>query len=60
MKMENEICAPHDTIVKTLQICVGDLVEPNQVLMTFEKKGERNATTKNEHEQEKTTNRGSC
>lgn len=60
MKMENEICAPHNAIVKTLHIHTGDLVKVGQVLIVFEKKGDHNATTKDEHEQEETTYRGSC
>lgn len=52
MKMENEICAPHNTIIKTLSIAAGNLVQQNQVLVTFdEMKGEIDGTSKNEHGQ---------
>lgn len=60
MKMENEICAHCDTIIKTLPIKVGDLVQPNQVLVIFEKEGEKgnhNATPKRTDEPKEITNR---
>lgn len=49
MKMENELCAPFDAIVKTLSIEPGNVVEQGQVLITFVKKGEEHAAPKNEH-----------
>ncbi len=36
MKMENEIRAETDSFIKTIQINEGDVVQANQVLMTFE------------------------
>jgi|688.fasta_scaffold694796_2 biotin carboxyl carrier protein len=35
MKMENEICARIDGTIKTISIQVGDVVKPNQVLLSF-------------------------
>jgi biotin carboxyl carrier protein len=52
MKMENEIRAKTDTFVKTIQISHQDLVQQDQLLMTFEKKGEYYAKTKVSNEQE--------
>lgn len=40
MKMENEIKASSDCFIKTIQISQSDLVEQNQVLMNFTKKGD--------------------
>ncbi|MCK4264952.1 acetyl-CoA carboxylase biotin carboxyl carrier protein subunit [Candidatus Babeliales bacterium] len=44
MKMENEIRSETDAFIKTISIVEGDLVQQNQVLITFEvnKNGERN------------------
>ena len=39
MKMENEICSHSDGIIKTLFIALGNLVEPNQLLVELEMKG---------------------
>ena len=44
MKMENIIHAKYDAFVKTISISKGDLVQPKQVIMTFEKRGEVYAT----------------
>jgi len=57
MKMENEIKAKNDAFIKTIPIIKGDLIKPNQILMTFEKKGEKNATVKIQNEQETIPNR---
>jgi len=58
MKMENEICAPYNAFIKTLSIAEGNLVQQNQVLLTFEEmKGETDATPKNEYEQTAIQNR---
>lgn len=43
MKMENEIRAPFDAFVKSILISEGNLIQQDQVLITFEKKGESNA-----------------
>jgi biotin carboxyl carrier protein len=51
MKMENEICAPRAAFIKTIFIQPGNVVQPSQLLIEFEKKGESNAATKNEYEQ---------
>jgi|WetSurMetagenome_2_1015567.scaffolds.fasta_scaffold70758_2 glutaconyl-CoA/methylmalonyl-CoA decarboxylase subunit gamma len=51
MKMENEICAPRAAFIKTIFIQQGNVVQPNQLLIDFEKEGESNAATKNEYEQ---------
>lgn len=51
MKMENELCAPHNAFIKTISIAPGNLVQTNQVLITFELKGEFDATTKDRHGQ---------
>jgi biotin carboxyl carrier protein len=53
MKMENTIVAPSNAIVKTLSIVPGNLVQPNQVLMTFEKKGVGDARDQNRDEEAK-------
>jgi len=53
MKMENAILAPSNAIVKNLSIVPGNLVQPNQVLMTFEKKGVGDARDKNRDEEAK-------
>lgn len=42
MKMENEIRAPFDAFVKSILISEGNLIQQDQVLITFEKKGEAN------------------
>lgn len=52
MKMENEIRAQYDTFIKTIQIYPQDLVQQDQLLMTFEKRGEFYAKTKVTNEQE--------
>lgn len=49
MKMENELCAPFDGIVKSLSIEPGNVVEQGQVLIIFAKKGEEHGTSKNEY-----------
>jgi len=50
MKMENELCAPYDAIVKNLSISEGDLVQPKQELMLLIKtEGDCNAATKGQH-----------
>jgi len=56
MKMENEICAPYNAFIKTLSITEGNLVQQNQVLVTFDEikkviEGESDGTTKNGNEQ---------
>jgi biotin carboxyl carrier protein len=51
MKMENEICAQGAAFIKTIFISEGFVVQPDQILIEFEKEGESNATSKNEHEQ---------
>ena len=51
MKMENEISAPFSAFIKTLSISEGNLVKQNQVIVTFEKKGESDATAKSFCEQ---------
>ncbi len=51
MKMENEICTPRAAFIKTIFIQPGNVVQPNQYLIEFEKEGDSNATTKNEYEQ---------
>jgi biotin carboxyl carrier protein len=43
MKMENEIRAPFNAFVKSILISEGNLIQQDQVLITFEKKGESNA-----------------
>jgi biotin carboxyl carrier protein len=35
MKMENIIKSPGDGVVKKVEVCVGDPVEKNQVLIQF-------------------------
>jgi len=52
MKMENEICAPYNAFIKTLSITEGNLVQQNQVLVTFDEiqgeiEGENDGATKN-------------
>lgn len=47
MKMENEICASRDGIIKTLFIALGNLVQPNQPLVELEMKGGRDADPEN-------------
>mgnify|MGYP000055830564 CR=1 FL=1 len=41
MKMENELCAPHDTFIKKLLITKGNVVQQNQILITFGEKERR-------------------
>ena len=60
MKMDNEICATCNALVKTISISEGNLVQPDQVLISFEKReekreeeGEKNASSKNRNVQEK-------
>lgn len=36
MKMENEIKAPGDVVVKEVRVAAGDLVSPGDILVTFE------------------------
>ncbi len=58
MKMENEICAPYDAIIKTLLIKPGDLVQPKQRLITFFLgEGVSNATPAHGHEQKEVSHR---
>lgn len=58
MKMENEICAPYDAIIKTLLIKPGDLVQPNQRLITFFLgEGVSDATATHGHEQKEVSYR---
>lgn len=47
MKMENEICANSDGVIKTLFIALGNLVQPNQPLIELEMKGGRGGEPKN-------------
>lgn len=47
MKMENEICASRDGVIKTLFIALGNLVQPNEPLVELEMKGSRNADPEN-------------
>lgn len=51
MKMENEIRATSDSFIKTVFIKESDLVQQGQLLITFEKKGDANAKSKNKDEQ---------
>jgi acetyl/propionyl-CoA carboxylase alpha subunit len=44
MKMENEIRAPHDAFIKTLSIQLDDVVEADQLLIVFTKKGPCNGS----------------
>lgn len=44
MKMENEIRAPHDAFIKTLSIQLHDVVEAEQLLIVFTKKGPSNGS----------------
>jgi biotin carboxyl carrier protein len=50
MKMENELCSNHDACIKSLSILEGDLVQPNQELITFDHRevseGESDGTAK--------------
>lgn len=53
MKMENEICAPFPAFIKKLSISEGNLVKPNQVIVTFERRGgSGDAATKKFNDQE--------
>ncbi len=48
MKMENEIRSTQNNVfIKTISIVEGDLVQTNQILITFEKMGENNGKSKN-------------
>jgi biotin carboxyl carrier protein len=47
MKMENEICSDLNAVIKTLSISEGNLVQPNEELMTFELEGDLYAKSKN-------------
>lgn len=50
MKMENELCAPYDAIIKKLLIATGDVVKTKQEIMEFcHEKGDKNAAAKNWH-----------
>jgi len=50
MKMENEICAPRAAIIKTIFIAEGNVVQPDQILVEFEKEeGDGDATTQSSH-----------
>ena len=44
MKMENELCAQGDAVIKTIFIAEADVVKPNQLLVEFEKEGDVDAT----------------
>lgn len=62
MKMENEICAPYNAFIKTLSITEGNLVQQNQVLVTFDEiqkeiEGENDGAAKNGYEQTAIQNR---
>lgn len=50
MKMENEICAPRSAFIKTIFIEQGNVVQPNQILIEFEKEGEGDAGAQSSHE----------
>lgn len=52
MKMENEICAPCDALVKNILISPGDVVQQNQNVVVLESKGDENGATKGEIKQE--------
>lgn len=45
MKMENEVCANCDGIVQNLPISEGNLVQSNQILITFKKEGVNDGPT---------------
>lgn len=47
MKMENEICAHGDGVIKTLFIALDNLVQPNQSLVELEMKGGRDGKHEN-------------
>jgi biotin carboxyl carrier protein len=49
MKMENEIRSPRPGIIKTILTAEGNVVQPNHILIEFEKEGEDNATTKSQY-----------
>jgi biotin carboxyl carrier protein len=51
MKMENEIRSPRTGIIKTIFMNVGNVVQPNHIMIEFEKEGEGNAAAKNSHGQ---------
>lgn len=46
MKMDNEICADRDGVIKTVFIAPGNVVQPNERLVMFEEEGEGHATEK--------------
>lgn len=52
MKMENEIRSTQAAHIKTLLIGPGDMIQPNQQLITFQEKEEDNGTPKNTYHQE--------
>lgn len=60
MKMENEIKASSNCFIKTIQIATNDLVKENQLLMTFDKKGESSCVTKNKNGSKQIPNRRTC
>ncbi len=61
MKMENEICAPFPAFIKTLSISEGNLVKPNQVIVSFERRGGGDdATAKRVDDKEVFECRGGC
>lgn len=45
MKMENEICADQDAVVKNVFIRPGDVIQPNHVLIEFFREGEGYGTS---------------
>ncbi|MFA6263699.1 MAG: acetyl-CoA carboxylase biotin carboxyl carrier protein subunit [Candidatus Babeliales bacterium] len=51
MKMENEIRSPRAGIIKTIFMSVGNVVQPNHIMIEFEKEGEGSAAAKNSHGQ---------
>jgi len=51
MKMNNEICADQRAFIKNILIEEGNVVQQGQLLIEFEKEGERNATAKSSNEQ---------
>ncbi len=57
MKMENELCAPADGSIKIIFIHNGDVVKPNQVLLSLEDEGDGHATAHHEHGSTSVTDR---
>jgi biotin carboxyl carrier protein len=51
MKMENEIRATDDSFIKTVLIKESDLVQQNQLLITFDKRRNAHVKSKNKNEQ---------